>query len=74
MHGFRASRGTWIAPLEEKLLKQITDMREAVPHFILINLHKSYDDLDMYLCQDILEGYGMRNRTIHILRTYWARL
>ena len=74
MHGFCAGRGTGIVTLEAKLLQQITDMREAVLHSILLNLLKSYDALDMYRCLDILSGYSMGNRTIHTPQTYWARI
>ena len=37
-------------------------------------MHKAYDALDRYRCLNILMGYGMVPRSIHILQRYWERL
>ena len=62
------------ATLKENLLQKVADMREAVLHYIFLDLHKSYDALDRYCCLDILSGYSVGTRMIRILRTYWARI
>ena len=59
LHGFRARRGTGTATLEINLLHKVAALREAVLRAILMDLHKAYNNLDRYMCLDILEGYGM---------------
>ena len=49
-------------------------MREEVLCTIFMNLHKAYDALDRYRCLDILEGYGIGPRALHLLRRYWERI
>ena len=49
-------------------------MRDTVLHSIFLNLRKYYDALGRYRCLDILVGYGVGPRTLHILQTYWARI
>ena len=72
LHGFHAGRGTGTTTLEEKLLQQIIAIRDTVLHYIFLDLRKAYNALDMDHCLDILAGYGVGNRTLHILRTYWV--
>ena len=74
MHGFHAGRGTGTATLKANLLQKIISMWYIVFHNIFVNLSKSYDALDMELCLDIMEVYGVGPRTIRILWTYWSRL
>ena len=74
MYGFRVGRGTGTATLEEKLLQQLITIRETVLHSIFLDLIKAYDSLDRDRCIDILIGYGVGPRIIHILQTYWIRL
>ena len=71
LHGFQAGRGTGTSTLKVKLLQQVTAMREAVLHTILLDLHKAYDTSDRSRCLDILEGYGVGTRALHLLRRYW---
>ena len=40
-------------------------------HSIFLDLRKAFDALDRDLCLDILAGYGVGPRTLHILQTYW---
>ena len=46
-------------------------MRETVLHSIFLDLRKAYDALDRDRCLDILAGYGVGPRTLHVLRKYW---
>ena len=46
LHGFRAFRGMGTSTLEVRMLQQVVDLREAVLHAILLDLHKDYDALD----------------------------
>ena len=62
------------ATLEAKMLQQLIAMRETVLHAIFLNLRNSYDALDRDRCLDILVGYGVGPRTLHILWTYWVWL
>ena len=41
LHGFRVGSGTGTATLEVKLLHQVTAIRDADPHTIFLDLHKS---------------------------------
>ena len=74
LHGFRAVCGTGTATLEVKMLQQVTAMREAVLHAILMDLHKAYGALGGSTCLGIMEGYGMGTRSLRILQRYWERL
>ena len=49
-------------------------MREAVLHYIFLDLHKSYDAFDRSRHLDILEGYDVGPRSLRLLRRYWERL
>ena len=49
-------------------------MREEVLHIIFLDLYKAYDALDRSRCLEILEGYGVGTRFLHLLRRYWERL
>ena len=74
LHVFYAGRGTGTATLEAKLLQHIIAMRKRVLVSIFIDMHTVYDTLDRDQCLDILEGYGVGTRTLHILWTYWVRI
>ena len=56
------------------MLQKTIAMRETVLHSIFLDLREAYDVLDRKLCLNILSGYGMGTRTIHILKTYWSWL
>ena len=74
LHIFGAGRGMGTANLNLKLLHQVTAIREAVIHTIFLDLQNEYDDLDRSRCLDILKGYGVGPRALHVLRRYWERL
>ena len=64
LHGFCMGRGTGTATIEDKLLQNIINMMETVLYSILLDLCKSYDDLDRDRCLGILTGYGVEPRTL----------
>ena len=75
LHRFWSGRGTGTVALEANLLQQLTSMREAVLFkVLLLDLHKSYDSMDWYICLEILASYGFISRTLRILHTYWDQL
>ena len=74
LHGFRSDCGTGTSPLEVKLLQKVTAMTEEFLHTIFLELHKVYDNLEMSMCTDILEGYGVGTRDLFLLRRYWERI
>ena len=74
LHLFYAGSGTGTATLEAKLLHQIIAMMKRVFVSIFIDIHTVYDSLDREQCLDILEGYGVGTRTLHIMWTYWVRI
>ena len=41
---------------------------------IILDLHKTCNDLDRERCLEILAGYGVDPQVIRILQTYWGRL
>ena len=53
-HGFRAGCGTGTATVEAKLLQQLVTMTEEFLCMIFLDLQKVYDELDMYICLEIL--------------------
>ena len=71
LHGFRTGRGTGTTILEAKMLQQPTSMKEEFLNTIFMDLQKVYDTLVRYRCIDILTGYSVGPRTLHILWTYW---
>ena len=71
LHSLWAGRGTGTADLKVKLLQQVTSMREEVLHKIFLDLHKAYNALDRFRCLEILEGYGVGPRALHLLYRYW---
>ena len=74
LHGFRAGLGTGTATLEDKLLQQLSALREEVLYVIFLDLHKEYGALNRSRCLEILEGYGVGPRGFCILRKYWSWL
>ena len=62
------------ATLEINLLQQVAALKEAVIHTIFLDLKKAYNAFYRSRCLDILEGYDVRNRTLHLLHRYWERL
>ena len=54
LHGFWVGCGTGTASLEAKLIHQLTSIREEVLYAIFLDLHKSYDSIDMDRCLEIL--------------------
>ena len=69
LHSFRSVIGTGTATLEAKIIQQLIAMGETVLHFIFLNLRKAYNAMYRDCCLDILAGYGVGPRTLHILRT-----
>ena len=62
------------ADLEVKFLHQVIAIRKEVIHAIFLDLHKVYNTLDSSRCLDILEGYRVGPRALHLLRRYWENL
>ena len=74
LHGFWAGCGTGTATLEANLIQHLAALREEVLYVIFLDLHKSYESLDISRCLEILEGYGVRPQDCRLLQTYWTRL
>ena len=74
LHRFQAVRGMGTAALEAKLLQQLTNMKEAVLFWVLLNIQKAYDTLDQEMYLELLAAYGVGPRTVRLLRTYWDQL
>ena len=70
LHGFWVGCGTGTATIEVNPLQKVAAMREAVLHKIFLDLQNAYNALDRSRCLDILEGYGVRTRDLHLLRRY----
>ena len=70
LHGYQESCSTGTASLEAKMIHQLTEMREGVLYNIFQDLNKVYDALDMDICLDILEGYGVGPRACRVLHAY----
>ena len=70
LQGFWAGRGTGTATLEDKLLQQLSALREEVLYMIFLDLHKAHDAMDRSRFLEILERYGVGPRACRILWTY----
>ena len=53
------------------MLQQVMAIREVFLHVIFLDLHKAYNILDRSKCLEILEVYGMGNRSLRLLCRYW---
>ena len=62
------------AALNVKMLQQLMAMREAVLFEVFLDLQRSYNALDWYICLEILAVYGFGPRTTRLLWTYWDRM
>ena len=71
LNEFWAGHGTGTASLEAKLLQHLITTREEVLHMIFPDLYKTYYALDMDICLETLEGYGLEQRSHSLLHTYW---
>ena len=58
--------------LEAKLLQNLIIMRDKLIHSILLDLCKTYANLERDRCMDMLEGYGVGPIMLRIMQTYWA--
>ena len=74
LHEFWAGRWMGTAILEDKLLQQLTDMREAVLFEVFLYLQKAYDALDKERPLELLAAYRVGTRILRFLWTYWDRL
>ena len=70
LHGFREGRGTGTATLEAKLLQKLAAMRDEVLYVIFLDLTKAYNALDRSRSLEILNGYGLGDRVLRLLREY----
>ena len=70
LHWFRAGRGEGTAALKAKLLQYITAMREVVLFEVFLDLRKAYTALYQERSLDLLTAYGVRPRTVRLIRTY----
>ena len=74
LHGFRAGQGTGTASLKAKMLHQLESIREEVIYDIFLDLHKAYGSLDRERCLDILLGYVVGPRSLHLFHWYSGHL
>ena len=63
--------GEGTTSLETKLLQQLMAMSEEFLYDILLDLHNSYYDLDREMFLELIEGYGVRPRDVHMLSQFW---
>ena len=68
IHGFWAGRGTAIAYLKAKLLRELMTMREEVLYEVFQDLRKAYNTLDQEIYLDIIITYGVGLWTERLLR------
>jgi Reverse transcriptase (RNA-dependent DNA polymerase) len=71
LHGFRAGRGTGTAIIEAKLFQQLAQIAQVPCFEIFLDLKKAYDTVNRERTLEILEGYGVGERTLNLLRTFW---
>jgi hypothetical protein len=73
LHGCLPCRGTDTAIIEAKLVQQLVLRKQMPLYEIFIDLKKAFDMLDHDRALDILEGYGIGPRMLHLLRSYWTQ-
>jgi hypothetical protein len=73
LHGCLPCRGTNTAIIEAKLVQQLVLCKQTPLYEIFIDLRKAFDMLDHDRALDILEGYGISLRMLHLLWSYWTQ-
>ena len=71
-HGFRPKRGTGTAIIEAKLRIQLALRQNKPLYHIFLDMSKAYDTLDRGRTIQILKAYGMGERILRILNSFWA--
>ena len=71
LHGFRAGRGCGTATIEAKLAQQLAFLEQEPFYGVFIDLRKAYDAMDRERCLAILEGYGVGQNMLRLLRYFW---
>ena len=74
LYSFLVGYGMGTATLHNKLIQQLTAMREEVLFEVFLDLQKAYDALDLDRCLGIMAAYGVGTRMIQLLRKYWVHL
>ena len=70
LSGFHAGWGIYTTSLEEKIIQQLTEMREEFLYKVFLDMQKAYDALYREICMDILVGCGFGPRMDRILWWY----
>ena len=71
LHVFREGVGTGTAIVEAKLSQQHAVIKWTPLFHIFLDLRKVYDAMDREWCIYIMQGYGVSNRVMDILGSYW---
>ena len=71
LHRFRQGRETGTAPIEAKLVQQLTGLVHKLLFQVLLDLQKSYDYLDRGTYMDILRGCGLGPNLHRLIQRYW---
>lgn len=71
LHGFVQKRGCNTAVLEAKLLQQLAYLRQTPLFGVFLDLKKAYDAMDRSRCIHILEGYGVGEQAMQLIRNFW---
>ena len=71
LHGFRVGRGCGTATVEAKLAQHLSYLEQEAFYGIFIDLRKAYNAMDRERCLVILEGYGVGENMLRLLRSFW---
>lgn len=71
LHGFVQKRGCNTAVLEAKLVQQLAYLRQTPLFGVFLDLKKAYDAMDRSRCIHILEGYGVGEQAMQLIRYFW---
>ena len=76
LHGFREGRRTETATLEAKIYQKLERIAKDALFQVLLDVHKTYDSLDMERCLEILREYGMGMNLARLLENYrkWQQI
>jgi hypothetical protein len=74
LHGFRKGHGTGAASLDAKLQMQLSHIRSVPLYQLFLDLSKAYDTLDQTRTLQLLQGYGIGERILHLLTNFWTGL
>jgi hypothetical protein len=73
LHGGMPKRGMGTARIEAKLAQQLAWVEQEPLYQIFVDLRKAYNHLNREKCLEIMTGYGVGPKLLHIQTQFWTQ-